>query len=129
MYLESKVWMQLVTPVPGSPAKVQVLKSEEKGSDVNIACYLLLDAFENDYEVAIVVSNDSDLAEPISLVRKKLKKKVLVLMPCGPGRRESVELKKVANKAIKVDSTILVASQFPPQLSDAHGMIHKPASW
>jgi uncharacterized LabA/DUF88 family protein len=128
-YLESKVWMRLVTPPPGGPTSVQVLKSEEKGSDVNIASYLLLDAFENDYEVAIVVSNDSDLAEPIHLVRKKLKKKVLVLMPCGQGRRESVELKKVANKALKVDPAILAASQFPPQLSDARGMIHKPATW
>lgn len=128
-YLESKVWMRLVNPPPGGPAKVQVLKFEEKGSDVNIASYLLLDAFENDYEVAVVVSNDSDLAEPITLVRKKLQKKVLVLMPCGQGRRESVELKKVANKAIRVEPAILAASQFPPQLQDAHGMIHKPAIW
>jgi uncharacterized LabA/DUF88 family protein len=128
-YLESKVWMQLVTPPPGGPAKVQVLKSEEKGSDVNIASYLLLDAFEGDYEAAIVVSNDSDLAEPISLVRKRLKKKVLVLMPCAHGRRESVELKKAADKAIKVDPAILAASQFPQQLLDAHGTIHKPAAW
>jgi len=70
--------MQLAAPPPGGPAKVQVLNSEEKGSDVNLASYLLLDAFENDYEAAIIVSNDSDLAEPISLVRKKLRKKVLV---------------------------------------------------
>lgn len=128
-YLESKVWMRLAAPPPGGPAQVQVLKSEEKGSDVNIASYLLLDAFENDYEAAIVVSNDSDLAEPINLVRKRLKKKVLVLMPCGPGRRESVELKKAASKAIKVDAALIAASQFPPQLPDAHGMIHKPESW
>jgi uncharacterized LabA/DUF88 family protein len=98
MYLENQVWMRLVTPPPGGPANVLVFKSEEKGSDVNIASYLLLDAFEDDYEVAVVVSNDSDLAEPISLVRRRLKKKVLVLMPCGAGRKQSVELKKVANK-------------------------------
>ena len=88
-----------------------------------------MDAFENDYEAAVVVSNDSDLAEPISLVRKKLKKRTLVLMPCGPGRRESVELKKVATKAVKVDPAIIAASQFPPQLSDSHGTIHKPTTW
>ena len=128
-YLESRVWMRLVNPPPGGPANVEVLKSEEKGSDVNIASYLLVDAFEKDYEAAIVVSNDSDLAEPISLVRKKLKKKVLVLLPCGPGRRESVELKKVATKAVRVDPAIIAASQFLPQLSDIHGTIHKPATW
>jgi uncharacterized LabA/DUF88 family protein len=128
-YLESQVRMRLVTPPAGGPATALVYKSEEKGSDVNIATYLLLDAFENDYEVAVVVSNDSDLAEPISLVRKRLNKKVLVLMPCSGGRRQSVELKKVATKAVTVDPAILATSQFPPQLPDAHGMIHKPASW
>src|SRR3954468_11333091 len=34
-------------------------------------------------EAAVVISNDSDLAEPIRLVRQKFKKKVLVLHPCG----------------------------------------------
>jgi hypothetical protein len=54
---------------------------------------------------------------------------VLVLMPCGVGRRQSVELKKVANKAIVVAPAVLAASQFPSQFADAHGMIHKPATW
>jgi len=34
-------------------------KSEEKGSDVNIATYLLVDAFDDQYETAVVVTNDS----------------------------------------------------------------------
>ncbi len=41
----------------------KVVKVEEKGSDVNIASYLLLDGFRNDYEVAVIISNDSDLVE------------------------------------------------------------------
>jgi uncharacterized LabA/DUF88 family protein len=129
MYLESQVRMRLVQPPPGGPATALVFKSEEKGSDVNIASYLLLDAFENDYEVAVVVSNDSDLAEPISLVRRRLNRKVLVLLPCSLGRRQSVELKKAATKAIVVDPVILAASQFAPQIADPHGTVHKPASW
>jgi hypothetical protein len=46
-------------------------------------------------------------------------------MPCGVGRGQSAELKKVANKAVVVDPAVLAASQF----ADAHGMIHKPAIW
>src|ERR1700733_656330 len=95
-YLEKPTRM-ILHPVPATgPKTVQVMKSEEKGSDVNIAAYLLVDAFDNDYEAAVVVSNDSDLAEPIRLVRRKFKKKVLVLHPCGPGRKPSFELRKVA---------------------------------
>lgn len=129
-YLESQVMMKLVSPLADGTTRVRVHKSEEKGSDVNLATHLLVDGFENDYEVAVVVSNDSDLAEPISVVRRKLQKKVLVILPCcNQGRRESVELKRVASKAVRVDPAILAASQMPVALHDAAGMIHKPASW
>jgi hypothetical protein len=39
-------------------------KVEEKGSDVNLASHLLLDAFQNSFDVGAVLSNDSDLVEP-----------------------------------------------------------------
>jgi hypothetical protein len=77
----------------------------------------------------VVVSNDSDLAEPIRLVRKKFKKKVLVMHPCGPGRALSVQLRRVATKSLIVDSSLLPACQFSSTLTDAHGTIHKPARW
>jgi uncharacterized LabA/DUF88 family protein len=128
-YLESQVRMRLVKPPPGGQAMALVLKSEEKGSDVNLASYLLVDGFEDEYDVAVVVSNDSDLVEPIRLVRRKLHKPVLVLLPCRAGRAHSFELKKVATKSVVVDPAILGASQFPPQLEDANGIIHKPIGW
>ena len=45
------------------PATVKVWKNEEKGSDVNIAVHVLNDAWQNAHDCAVVVSNDSDLAE------------------------------------------------------------------
>jgi hypothetical protein len=33
----------------------EVWKTEEKGSDVNLACYLLLDAFDGDCEAAVII--------------------------------------------------------------------------
>lgn len=38
--------------------RVRVLKTEEKGSDVNIATHLLADGFNNRFDVAVIVSND-----------------------------------------------------------------------
>ena len=38
---------------------------------MNLATYLLLDAFDDDYDAAIVVSNDSDLVEPIRVVQSR----------------------------------------------------------
>jgi len=37
---------------PWESRTVEVIKTEEKGSDVNLATYLLLDAFDADYELA-----------------------------------------------------------------------------
>lgn len=129
-YLEKPTRMPLDPPPTVGPKTVQVMKSEEKGSDVNIACHLLVDAFDGDYDAAVVISNDSDLAEPIRLVRRRFGKPVIVLHPCGSGRQPSYELQKVASKSMRVDASLLPACQFPATLTDAAGRtIHKPASW
>lgn len=129
-YLEKPTRMPLHPPPAVGPKTVEVMKSEEKGSDVNIACYLLVDAFDGDYDAAVVISNDSDLAEPIRLVRQKFRKPVIVLHPCGGGRKPSFELRKVASKSLIVDASLLPTCQFPATLTDAAGRtIHKPASW
>jgi uncharacterized LabA/DUF88 family protein len=94
-FQKSQKKMQLVRPLPDGTTMVKVHKFEEKGSDVNLATYLLLDAFQNDYDGAAVITNDSDLAEPIRIVRDILAKRVEVLDPCGDGRT-SAELAKVA---------------------------------
>ena len=63
------------------PRTVEILNAEEKGSDVNLASYLLMDGFENDYEMAVVISNDSDLKLPIRMTRTKLGKQIGVFDP------------------------------------------------
>ena len=58
---------------------------EEKETDVKVAISLVADAYEDAFDRAIVVSADSDLAPPISLVRSKFpQKEVTVAAP--PGR-------------------------------------------
>jgi uncharacterized LabA/DUF88 family protein len=69
-------------PTPAVPLQmVPIIEREEKGSDVNLASYLLLDAFKRKYDLAVVVSNDSDLAEPIRLVRSEFGLKVRIVNP------------------------------------------------
>ncbi|MEO6774732.1 MAG: NYN domain-containing protein [Kofleriaceae bacterium] len=124
----TKKWARLVTPLPDGTKTVQVHKTEEKGSDVNLASYLLLDGFNNDYDEAAVITNDSDLVEPIRIVRDSLKKPVLVLEPRSDGRR-SKELKDVSTNQKPIRVGVLSASQFPPTLTDAVGTFRKPPSW
>lgn len=133
-FLRHRVRMALVNPLPSGPKTVEVWKTEEKGSDVNLASYLLLDAFDNDCEAAIVISNDSDLELPIRLVRKRFAMKVVVLHPVRApehGKRvtKSIALVKAASKSIIIEDQHLQNAQFPPMLQDANGTITKPAEW
>lgn len=125
-------------PVPLPPTKptlVKVVKNEEKGSDVNLATWLLLDAFDKAFDAAVVITNDSDVAEPIRQVRKRFGYRVMVLHSCSrPGRGPSMDLRKAAGvrggaSPLIVDDSLLAASQFPAVIGDAAGTFHKPADW
>ena len=61
---------------------------EKKRSDVNLACHLLLDAFHNNFDVAAVLSNDSELVEPIRIVTQVLGKPVGLLSPHADPAKE-----------------------------------------
>jgi hypothetical protein len=45
-------------------------KNEEKRTDVNIAVRLLDDAYDDRFDLAVVISGDSDLVPPIEAVRR-----------------------------------------------------------
>jgi len=57
----------------------RVIKTEEKGTDVNIAAHLVHDAHEKQFEIAVVISNDSDLVEPIRIVTQELGFPVIIV--------------------------------------------------
>lgn len=129
-YLTNNTRMPLANPSPGGPRTVEVIKTEEKGSDVNIATHLLLDGFKGDYDIAVVISNDSDLVEPIRMVRKEFGLKVGVI---NPHQNVSWALKKRATfyKQIDLDLNpdLLRNSQLPDKLTDSKGVITKPPNW
>ncbi len=125
-FLSNKKRLPLANPPPNGPRTVEVLVTQEKGSDVNLATYLIVEGITKDYDVAVIVSNDSDLALPASFVRHQLGLSIGIL---NPHRKPSRELYKVANFYKPIRKSVLRASQFPPTLTDAHGTITKPATW
>ncbi len=112
---------------PGQPQKYpRVIKTEEKGSDVNLATHLLHDAHKGRFEIAVVISNDSDLLEPIKIVRQELHKKVGILNPHpNPSRALLPHIDFIK----QIRPGVLNAAQFSPTLTDARGRFTKPASW
>ena len=99
----------------------------EKRSDVNLATYLLVDGFKKEYQMAVVISNDADLAEAIKLVRSELDLRVGILHPYRDVH--VVELSDIAEFYRVIRERALRASQFPPVLKDAYGTITKPPEW
>jgi hypothetical protein len=128
-FQQKKTRMRLANPVPRGPATVEVIKVEEKGSDVNLATYLVADAFRGDGEVSVVISNDADLAEPIRLVCHELGRRVGIVNPHRPYRR-SVDLQSVRPNFFKqIPERALRAAQFPEKLQDDLGEIRRPSVW
>lgn len=115
-----------ILPTPW-PDVVKIIKVEEKGSDVNLACHLLLDAFQDNFEVAAVISNDSDLVEPIRIVTQIIGKPVGLLSPVP---NPNPELTRVSSFIRRISVSDLAAAQFPSPLLKADGSaVHKPAEW
>jgi hypothetical protein len=87
-----------------------VIKTEEKGSDVNIAAHLLMDAFRGAYEMAILVTNGSDLREPVRMVTQELGLRVGIL---NPHKKASRMLNQYATLTRSIRKSALAKCQFP----------------
>lgn len=125
-FLVHEVMMLLATAKSEQQQFVKVIKTEEKGSDVNLATHLLHDAHMNRFDVAVVISNDSDLLGPIRIVRDELKKKVGIL---NPHKNPSRALLPHIDFIKSIRQGVLAASQFPTQLLDQQGFFTKPQEW
>ena len=111
---------------PSAKQYVKVIKAEEKGSDVNLATHLLVDGYNDDYEIGIVVTNDSDLLLPIQMVSQLFKKPIGLL---NPQKYPSKALLPHVAFVKQIRAGVLAKSQFPPRLTDQQGIFSKPATW
>ena len=100
----------------------------EKMTDVNIATRMLMDAFNNKFEKALLVSADSDLVPLIEAVREKYPEKSVVV--AFPPERYSADLEKVANACLHISRAKLAQSQFPDKVKKADGFVlERPQEW
>ena len=79
-FLSHQVQAPLAQPA-GNRRTAKVIRTEEKGSDVNLAVHLLNDGWLDAYDCAVVVSNDSDIAEAMRLVRQHRGKRIGLMTP------------------------------------------------
>lgn len=108
---------------------VWVLRTEEKGSDVNLAVDLLHDCINGCYECAVIISNDSDLARSVRIVREKYGKIIGIVNPHDTHQKMSGDLRELKHFDRKISRKILAASQFPNEAPIGGGVIRRPPRW
>ena len=84
-------------------------------------------AFRDRYDLALLISNDSDLTEPIKQVRLELNKRVIVASPEGSVLRE---LREAAGESREIRATVPAKCQLPDQLDVGSGrQVKRPRTW
>lgn len=113
------------------PAMMEVLRCEEKGTDVNLAVHLVNDAHQSDpartFDLAVVLSADSDLYEAIRIVTQEIGKPVFVYTPNS--QVQAAKLRRAATNVFSLTASKLRASTFPDVMTDSRGSFSKPAGW
>ena len=100
----------------------------EKMTDVNIATQMLLDAFNNKFDKALLISADSDLVPVMQAVREKYPEKSVIV--AFPPERYSADLEKAANAHFYINRANIAQSRFPDKVKKADGFVlERPQEW
>lgn len=112
---------------PDATFMASVARREEKGSDVNVASHLLLDALDGNIDAAVVISNDSDLEFPIREIRERLPVGTVNPTKGFPaGRLNGAPADGVGGHWWhQLSAAELMAAQLPHQV----GTLRKPSGW
>lgn len=101
---------------------------EEKMTDVNIATRMIVDAYEDRYDTALLVSADSDLVTPVREIRERFPEKRIVA--AMPPARSSKNLRKAVNASFQIGEANIRKNQLPERIETLSGFILKrPATW
>ena len=107
---------------------VEVIKTEEKGTDVNLAVSLAVDSVLNKFDYAMLFSNDSDMSMSIDIAVNESKKQVGLYID------NKAKTFKVLTKNVRyvrhLTKSYFSKHQFPDLIELPNGKtIRKPKSW
>ena len=100
---------------------------EEKESDVNLCVYLMEAARLNEFDVALIVSGDSDMVPAVSAVRRMNPR--LRLVAAFPPARFSDELKRAVDASLHIGGDKVRHAQLPPTVSRDGKDWSRPTYW
>lgn len=105
------------------------VKHSEKKSDVNLAVKLLMDAIDDMYDIAVLISADSDLTPAVEALSNYFPKKETLLF--FPPNRSSLSLKGACQRyGGALNQTTISRSQFTDTVMSKVGFpLKRPAHW
>lgn len=115
---------------PRDCQELQAWKVEEKQSDVNLALQAYHDAITNQIDHAVIVTNDTDIAPALDMIRTHTNTLVGVVIPTTDcQRRPNTDLVKLAHWTRRhINTNELAACQLPRVIPGKRPTI-KPESW
>jgi hypothetical protein len=100
----------------------------EKMTDVNIATQMLIDAFQGKFDMAMLISGDSDLVPPMKVIHTLFKEKRVFV--AFPPKRQNNSVAINAKGSMMIGRKKLLESQFPYEVRKKDGyLLHKPSDW
>ena len=112
----------------GKLSLVEVVKTEEKGTDVNLAVQMAVDAVQDKFDYAMLFSNDSDMSYSVQIAVKDCKKKVGLYIA-----RDAISYKVLKENACyirRLTQSFLKLHQFPDVIkTETERVINKPDDW
>jgi len=107
--------------------RITFIRQKEKQTDINIAIQMILDAINGNYDIAYLLTSDSDYVPLIQLLRQKYEKDVRVLFPPG---QFSKDLDKAASECQPITPGLLISCQLPDTFVGKDGKTYKkPLKW
>lgn len=102
--------------------------SNEKKTDVNIATELLVDASQDTFDTAILVTADADLTAPIVAIRRLFPNKTIVV--AFPPKRNSYELRSVVTTHYFIGEHNFRKNLLPDEIVTETGFVLRcPDKW
>jgi len=97
-------------------------------TDVNIATQMLIGAYQDQFDMAMLISGDSDLVPPIRQIHELFpRKRVFVAFP---PKRHNQSVALVAKGSMLIGRKKLAESQFDEAVIKKDGYtLHKPVDW
>ena len=100
----------------------------EKMTDVNIAVRMLVDAYQDKYDAALLISGDSDLIPPIKEIHRIFPTKRVTIG--FPPKRHNFSMATVAKGSFIIGRKKLKDSQLPKEITKSNGYkLIRPKEW